>query len=149
MSWRLACLMIVYSHILSSFYAISVNSEMFVRVLFLWMPSFTKVKSLRNGKITLLFTNVGKSCSSCQFLTSQICILTLLAKIKFSKISELTRVKVFRIIYLLSSSGPCKEKRISLLFPPLSVLGYIADHVGGVAHLIVWPLASCLLVELY
>ena len=31
------------------------------------------------------FTDVGKSCPSCEFLTSQMCLLTLLAKIIFSQ----------------------------------------------------------------
>ena len=43
-----------------------------------------KIKSSRNGKITLLFTDLGKLCSSYDFLASQICLLTHIAKIKFS-----------------------------------------------------------------
>ena len=34
--------------------------------------SSTKLKSMQSGEITLSFTDVGKSCSSRQFLTSQI-----------------------------------------------------------------------------
>ena len=34
---------------------------------------------------SLSFTDIGKSCSSRDFLTSQICLLTLFAKIKFSR----------------------------------------------------------------
>ena len=41
---------------------------------------FAKIKSSRNGKITLLFTNIDKSCLSCEFLTLQICLLRLFAK---------------------------------------------------------------------
>ena len=38
------------------------------------------------ANITLLFTDIGKSYSSCEFLTSQTCFLTLFTKIKFSQI---------------------------------------------------------------
>ena len=40
------------------------------------MQSFVNLKSSRNGEITLPFTDVGISCSSCEFLTSQTCLLT-------------------------------------------------------------------------
>ena len=50
-----------------------------------WGFSFVKIKSLRNGEITLSFIDVGKSCLSREFLTSQICILTLFSKIKISR----------------------------------------------------------------
>ena len=49
------------------------------------MQSFLIVKSSRNGEITLLLTNIGKPCTSCGFLMSQIFLLTLFAKIKFSR----------------------------------------------------------------
>ena len=49
------------------------------------MQSFVKMKSSRNGEITLSFTDIGKSCPSWEYLTSQICLLTLFTKIKFSK----------------------------------------------------------------
>ena len=35
------------------------------------MRSFVKIKPLRNGKITLSFTGVGKSCLSREFLSGQ------------------------------------------------------------------------------
>ena len=47
------------------------------------MQSFVKIKSSRNGEITLSFTS--KSCLSRELLTSQICLLTLFLKIKFSR----------------------------------------------------------------
>ena len=47
--------------------------------------SFMKMKSSRNGEINMSFTDIGKSCPSCKFLMSQICLLTLLVKIKFSQ----------------------------------------------------------------
>ena len=49
------------------------------------MRSFVKIKPSRNGEITLSFTDIGISCLSREFLTSQICLLTLFAKIKFSR----------------------------------------------------------------
>ena len=47
------------------------------------MRSFVKIKSLQNGEITLLFTDIGKSYPSRKFLAWQIRLLTLFAKIKF------------------------------------------------------------------
>ena len=44
-----------------------------------------KIKSSRNREITLSFTDICKSCLSREFLTSQTCLLTLFAKIKFSQ----------------------------------------------------------------
>ena len=49
------------------------------------MRSFAKIKPLRNGEMTLLFTDIGKSCLSPKFLTSEIYLLRLFAKIKFSR----------------------------------------------------------------
>ena len=49
------------------------------------MRSFVKIKSSRNAAITLSFTNMRKSWPSREFLASQICLLTLFAKIKFSR----------------------------------------------------------------
>ena len=43
-----------------------------------------RIKLSRNGEITLSFTDIGKSCLSREFLTSQICLLTLFTKTKFS-----------------------------------------------------------------
>ena len=55
----------------------------FVRALFSQnVRSFVKIKPSRNGEITLSFTDIGKSCPSCAFLNSQICLLKLFAKIK-------------------------------------------------------------------
>ena len=44
-----------------------------------------KIKSSCNGEITLLFTDIGKSCFTRKFLASQICLLKLFGKIKFSR----------------------------------------------------------------
>ena len=51
----------------------------------LHMRSFVKSKLSRNGKITMLFTGIHISYPSPEFLTSQICLLML-----FAKISEFT-----------------------------------------------------------
>ena len=62
------------------------------------------IKPSRNGKITPKFTVIGKSCLSCEFETSQICLLTLFAKKKFSrKFSEFTVKKHNIGEYLLNS----------------------------------------------
>ena len=63
---------------------VTVNSEIFARVLFSHMRSFVKNKSLQNGEITPLFTDIGKSCLIHDILTSQICLLMLFWKIKCS-----------------------------------------------------------------
>ena len=45
------------------------------------MRSYVKIKPQRNAEITLSFPDIGQSCPSLEFLTSQICYLTLFAKI--------------------------------------------------------------------
>ena len=49
------------------------------------MRNFVKIKSSRNGEITLSFTGISISCTSCNILTSKICLLTLFANLKFSR----------------------------------------------------------------
>ena len=49
------------------------------------MQSFMKINPSRNDEITLSFTDLGQSCPSSKFLTSQICLLRLFTKIKFSR----------------------------------------------------------------
>ena len=49
------------------------------------MWSFVKIGSLRNCEITFSCTFIHKSCISRESLTSQKCLLTLFAKIKFSQ----------------------------------------------------------------
>ena len=65
----------------------TVHSENFTRVYFRETSrrSFAKMKPSRNSKITPSFIDAGKSCPSREFLTLQICILKLFAKIKFSR----------------------------------------------------------------
>ena len=66
----------------------SVNSKIFARVLFsrnFTYAKFLKIESSQNGEITPSFTDIGKSCPSREFLTSQICLLMLFATIKLSR----------------------------------------------------------------
>ena len=49
------------------------------------MRSFVKIQPSRIGYITLWFTYIGKSCHDRDFFTLQMCLLTLFAKIKFSR----------------------------------------------------------------
>ena len=68
--------------------AATVNSEIFASVLFsrnFAYAKFREDKPSRNGEITLSFTDIGKSCPSGEFLTSQICLFARFAKIKFSR----------------------------------------------------------------
>ena len=53
---------------------------------------------LAKWRINLSFTDIGKSCPSHDFLTYHICLLTLFAKIKFSrKFPDLQYSKVTRV----------------------------------------------------
>ena len=66
-------------------YSSTINLEIFREFYFHEtspLRSFMKIKQSRNGEITLLFTDVGKSCPSREFLMWQICLLTLFAKTK-------------------------------------------------------------------
>ena len=49
------------------------------------MRSSVKIKSSRNGEITMSFNEKEKSCTNREYLASQICIFTLFAKIIFSQ----------------------------------------------------------------
>ena len=56
--------------------------------------SFVKIKPSRNGKITLSYIDIGKSCLNREFFTSLMCLLMKFAKIKnLAKISESTVFK--------------------------------------------------------
>ena len=61
----------------------TVNLKIFARILF--SRSFGKIKSSRNGKIIPSTTDIGKSWSSRELFWSRVCLLTLFAKIKFSR----------------------------------------------------------------
>ena len=66
----------------------TVNLEVFASVLISRSFAYAKFrenKNLAKGDITLSFIEVGKSCLSREFLTSQICLLTLFVQIKFSR----------------------------------------------------------------
>ena len=54
------------------------------------MRSFVKIKSSRNGEITLSFTDIGKSYPSRDFLMSQICFNAIRENKILAKISEFT-----------------------------------------------------------
>ena len=72
------------------------------------MLSFVKIKSWQNGEITLSFTDIEKSCPSREFLASQICLLTLFARIKTSrKFPDLlnTVYKMHRTNYKISEQA--------------------------------------------
>ena len=49
------------------------------------MRSFVKIKSSRNGEITLSSTDICKSYHSGDIFRSQVCLLTLFAKMKLSR----------------------------------------------------------------
>ena len=74
-----------------------------------------EIKSSRNGEITLSFTDIGKSYPSHQSLMSQICLLTLFAKIKFSRKFPDLQYMLFEpaheILVLISKSFHCKHTR--------------------------------------
>ena len=81
------------------------------------MRSFVKIKSSQNGDITLWITNIGKVCPSCDFLKSQVCLLTLFAKLKSSR--------KFPDLQYMQASKDLQSLRVSTrLFEPL-LLGYI------------------------
>ena len=54
------------------------------------MRSFVKIKSSRNGEITLSFTDKGKSCRSRKFLTSQMSFNAVSENKILAKIFEFT-----------------------------------------------------------
>ena len=61
----------VVHYITFQFWKYTVNSEIFVRVLFFTktshMRSFVKIKPWQNGEITLTFIDMGKSCPCLDF----------------------------------------------------------------------------------
>ena len=73
----------------------TVNSENFARVLFsrnfaYHMRSFVKIKSSRNGEITLPFTDIGKPCPSRDFYVANMPFNAIRENEILAKISELT-----------------------------------------------------------
>ena len=76
------------NRVFDTYLVCTVNSEIFARSYFRetsHMRSFVKIESSRNGEITQSFSDIGTSCPSREVLTPQICLLTLFAKIKFSR----------------------------------------------------------------
>ena len=69
------------------------------------MRSFVKIKPSRNGKITLSFIDIGKSCLSREFFTSLICLSMLFAKIKFSRKFPNLQYTVY-VSYMLAQLCP-------------------------------------------
>ena len=56
------------------------------------MRNFVKIKSLRDGEITLSLTDIGKSCHCCEFITVANMSFNAIRKNKIlSKISEFRR----------------------------------------------------------
>ena len=64
-------------------------------------------KSSRNGEITQSFTDTGKSCPRREFLVSQICLLMLFAKIKFSR--KFPDLQCFDGLLASSAGDLCKQ----------------------------------------
>ena len=73
------------------------------------MRSFVKIKPSRNGKITLSFIYIGKSCLNREFFASLMCLLMLYAKIKLSQKFPNLHVQYKNLSYksLLSNSSEC------------------------------------------
>ena len=64
----------------------TVNSEILASVYFREnMRSFVKIKSSQKGDINLSTTDIGESYHSCEIFRSKVCLLTLFAKLKFSR----------------------------------------------------------------
>ena len=88
---HLAVLCVMFPSVLFTF-PDTADSDIFARVLFsrnfaFWRGFYfrVKIKSSRNDEIILSFTDTGKPCLCRDFLTSQVCLLTLFAKIRFSR----------------------------------------------------------------
>ena len=76
--------------------------------------SLAKIKPSQIGNITLLFTDVGKSCPSREFLTWQICLLMLFVKLhicyaKFDKNKPLQIGKITLFFADVGKSCPSRE----------------------------------------
>ena len=74
-----------------------------------------KIKTLRNNNITLLFTDVGKPCTSHTFLTLQLCLIMLFSKNKilpnFSKFTVLDSCLVeYASVSNIDSGDPVSDE---------------------------------------
>ena len=63
------------------------------------MRSSVKIKPTRNGKITLSFIDICKSCLNREFVTSLMCLLMLFAKMKYSRNFRIYRLSVFYAVH--------------------------------------------------
>ena len=75
------------------------------------MRSFVKIKHSRNGKITLSFVDIGKSCLSREFFISYIYLLMLFAKIKFSRKFPNLQYILLKTV-LIKSSWPSDQDQL-------------------------------------
>ena len=76
------------------------------------MRNLVKIKPSPNGKITLSFIDIGKSCLSSEFFTSLICLKMLFAKIKFLQNFSILQYYVtvqslYKAIFGVHKIGPC------------------------------------------
>ena len=74
-----------YSEVIPPLVLFLFFSEIFARILFSLNFAFVKIKSSRNGEITLLITDIDKWCHCRKFLMLRVCLVMLFAKIKFSR----------------------------------------------------------------
>ena len=101
----------------------NVNSQIFARVLFsqnfaYHMQSLVKIKSSWNAEITLLFTDICKSCPSREFLASQTCLLTLIIEkiYGFTYDMSFNAIRDNKIIAKISGFTIFLLKNMTLLF---------------------------------
>ena len=64
------------------------------------MRSFVKIELSRNGDITLSFTDLGESCHIREFLTSQICLLTLFAKANSRENFRIYSMYMYKLMFI-------------------------------------------------
>ena len=86
------------------------------------MRSFLKIKPSRNGKVILSFTDIGISCPSSEFLTSQICLNAISKNKILTKCSGFTvyepEHEILELITLFSSEASGKPaQRCRLTIP--------------------------------
>ena len=99
------------------------------------MRSFVKIKPSRNGKITLSFIDIGKSCLSREFFHITNMSFNAISKIKFSrKFPNLQ--SIFLFMYMLGqASDSMTTLKLSLLVS--SLIFSLADphpHVAQLSH---------------
>ena len=70
------------------------------------MRSFVKIKPSQNGKITLPFIDIGKSCLNHELFISLMCLLMQFPKISESTVSDF-KLKVVTISLLMATFVVC------------------------------------------